>query len=539
MNRRRTAGIISTVACVTGMLMFAPAAYAEDDSPYDEICSTTPLYDYDVVPATATTTTKRAFNGSMIAKADGSLLLVSDEYTAVEDWDPGVITSRTSTDGGATWSSPTVVQSNIGVRTVAATGLVRLGPTKLGLMFYKNDSASEISLWFKVSLDDGATWGTEYQASPGTGHLATANDRVVRLSTGRLIVPIGGDTSVHPGESGAFAMYSDDDGATWEISDMIPPLSSGAAEPVLVELTGGDLLMLIRGTGGTIEKSYSTDGGETWSATESTGVQSPYAPQMVKRIDGRLVLLWNNSPTESRRPLTLAVSDDEGDTWQIKQDLTSSTSGLYAYPSLLHHDGKIYTTVYTYVPVGTEYTLPLRLQVWDDCILGTAPADDGIPLSATVDDELPGSLSMTVADHGAGVALSQTAALGDRTRFEASLPSVTVTDSRTSVQVPAGGWTASGQATSFRSGANVFTADHLGWTPSTPTARDGLTVGGVVGTSLSGGTGLEGPTTLASASGDGRRGETQLDAALRLELPSTAAAGTYRGDLTVSLFPVD
>ena len=29
------------------------------------------------------------------------------------------------------------------------------------------------------------------------------------------------------------------------------------------ELTGGDLLMLIRGTGGTIEKSYSTDGGET------------------------------------------------------------------------------------------------------------------------------------------------------------------------------------------------------------------------------------------------------------------------------------
>jgi|GEM_PF-5377776 len=366
----RRLGLATAIALVAvGMAPAAANASAPvTSSSSTASCPTTPLLDYDVVPATDMTTTKRGFNGAIIERANGSLLLVADEFEGVEDNDPGVINGRISTDDGATWGAPYLIQDNIGDRTVAAQGIVRLGATKLGLAFAVVDDNAVISIWFKTSDDDGLTWNTEYQVTASGGHYAAGNDRLVELSNGRLILPLAGTSPVQ-NESGAFAIYSDDGGVTWDESAFVEPLSDFPAEPVVVELSDTTVMMLIRGTGGTIERSYSTDFGETWSATDSTGVQSPYAPSIVKRIDGKLVLIWNNSPTESRRPLTIATSEDEGDTWDIVQNLTPSASGLYAYPSLLHHDGKLYVTFYTLTSYPSEYTLPLRLQVWDDCLV--------------------------------------------------------------------------------------------------------------------------------------------------------------------------
>lgn len=170
-----------------------------------------------------------------------------------------------------------------------------------------------------------------------------------------------------------------------------------------------------------------------------------------------------------------------------------------------------------------------------------APEAGEIPLTATVPHagEVEGSLTMSVADFGAGVALGGGANVGDRLRFGGALPTVSVTDSRSNAQAGDGGWTVSGQAEDLSTGSQVLRAGHLGWTPGLLTTKPGVTPGSPVGTVLGGGTGLAAPATLATATSDGRLGTTDLTAELALEVPVDTRAGEYAGSLTVSLFPVD
>ncbi|WP_265521571.1 alkaline phosphatase [Oerskovia flava] len=169
------------------------------------------------------------------------------------------------------------------------------------------------------------------------------------------------------------------------------------------------------------------------------------------------------------------------------------------------------------------------------------PVEGGIPLRATVPQAgtVEGSLTMSVADFGDGVELTGGANVGDRLRFTGSLPTVSVSDSRSNAQAGQGGWAVSGQAGDLTAGPRVLHADRLGWTPGVLTAKPGVSAGEKVATSLGGGSGLAAPAALATATSDGRLGTTDLTADLALEVPVDTQAGEYEGALTVSLFPVD
>ncbi len=163
---------------------------------------------------------------------------------------------------------------------------------------------------------------------------------------------------------------------------------------------------------------------------------------------------------------------------------------------------------------------------------------EGIPLTANVAQQ-PGSLTMSVADYGNSVELTGGDNVGDRLRFQAALPEVTVTDSRNSDQAAGGGWAVTGRATAFTSAATTIGADHLGWTPALTEPRAGVTAGDPVATTMTGGPGLAEPASLARAAGDGRFGTTKVSAGLQFELPVDTPSGQYSSALTVSLFPVD
>ncbi|MCM0641177.1 alpha/beta hydrolase [Cellulomonas wangsupingiae] len=163
----------------------------------------------------------------------------------------------------------------------------------------------------------------------------------------------------------------------------------------------------------------------------------------------------------------------------------------------------------------------------------------GIPIEATVAEAENGVLALTVADHGPAVVLSRATNVGDRLRSAGELPTVTVTDSRSVSQAGASGWAVTGQGYRFTSGVGSFGADRLGWTPRLGTQREGLAAGGPVSTSMSAGTGLAVPATLASANARGRFGSAPVGADLVLDVPVDTAPGTYTGTLTLSLFPVD
>ncbi len=200
---------------------------------------------------------------------------------------------------------------------------------------------------------------------------------------------------------------------------------------------------------------------------------------------------------------------------------------------------------------GIEYEFaplipgPHSWDVWQKSLIDFLPrlfaadTSDGIPVTATIPEGENGTLALTVADYGDGIALSAPENAGDRLRFTGALPEVTVSDSRTAQQAGVGGWAVSGHADAFTSAGRTVTADHFGWTPRVLTPRPGLSAGDPVATVLSGGSGLDTPGELASATAQGRFGSAILGAGLVLEVPVDTQPGTYTGTLTISLFPVD
>ena len=145
----------------------------------------------------------------------------------------------------------------------------------------------------------------------------------------------------------AFVYYSDDEGQTWQHSDgeLMGWFNEGyegitpVDEPVVAELRDGRLVLFARSTVGRIVRSYSDDGGETWSCIEATNLASSYSPCRLIRVPetNHLLLVWNQvSGEEIRRGyrrgrLSTAISRDEGGTWEHHRTLARSP-GLTATP---------------------------------------------------------------------------------------------------------------------------------------------------------------------------------------------------------------
>jgi len=171
----------------------------------------------------------------------------------------------------------------------------------------------------------------------------------------------------------------------------------------------------------------------------------------------------------------------------------------------------------------------------------SATDSSAIPVVATLPaiGTVEGTLSMSIADFGDGVTLSEPTSLGDRLRLTGTLPKVTVSDTRNDTQAAGSGWSVTGHASAFSSDDERFSSAYLGWKPRSAHLRDGVVLGSEVLGSLEGGPGLDAPASLLSAPADARLGSSAARADLRLEVPVDTAEGTYTSQLSVSLFPVD
>lgn len=116
-----------------------------------------------------------------------------------------------------------------------------------------------------------------------------------------------------------------------------------------MELKDGRLLMLCRTDQGCQYRSWSTDGGITWSPAEPTAIRSPLSPASLARIPktGDLLLVWNNhegidaARRGKRTPLTVALSRDEGETWEQVKNLEDDPDGWYCYTAIEFVDHQV------------------------------------------------------------------------------------------------------------------------------------------------------------------------------------------------------
>ena len=162
----------------------------------------------------------------------------------------------------------------------------------------------------------------------------------VKLSSGRLLLPLYND-----GYNMGLAALSDDEGETWHASG--PMVGIAGIQPSVVERKNGDLVAYLRETGRPpfrVQQSISNDQGETWSALQETEIPNPSASLQVLRLKHTegWVMVFNDSD-ERREKLSIALSLNEGITWDYKRVISKRSDG--SYPSMIEtHDGWIHVS---------------------------------------------------------------------------------------------------------------------------------------------------------------------------------------------------
>jgi alpha-L-rhamnosidase len=126
-------------------------------------------------------------------------------------------------------------------------------------------------------------------------------------------------------------------------------------QPSLLQLSDGRLMVLMRTHNARLATSYSSDGGQTWTPVTLSAVENNQSgTDAVTLSDGRHALIYNNFATlpltkkGPRTPLSVALSSDDGRTWQHWLTLEDSPMGEYSYPAIIQgRDGSLHC-VYTW-----------------------------------------------------------------------------------------------------------------------------------------------------------------------------------------------
>lgn len=294
---------------------------------------------------------------ALATAADGSLVAIADKRgNQLGDLPNDIsVVCRRSTDNGETWSNPVVIAQGQGrykgygdpcvIYDRKTQKLLCIFAGKQGL--WDSTYGNPITINISESSDHGQTWSTPqditkqiyprewYGAFAGSGHgLQLKNGRLMFVVAARLTPQSGGTLT-------NYAVYSDDHGQTWHVSQ---PVVGAGDEAKVVELANGDVMMSIRNP----QKGYhkfalSHDGGQTWDAPLlNVDLKDPACNGDVIRYEANgqdLLLLSLPNSSTTREKVTIYASFDNGQTWKVKKQICDSYS---AYSSItVLQDGQI------------------------------------------------------------------------------------------------------------------------------------------------------------------------------------------------------
>lgn len=294
----------------------------------------------------------RNSEGDFITLKDGRILFIYTHYTGQSgaDWGNAYLASRYSSDNGKTWSKESKIEvQQEGKNNVMSVSLLRLPNGKIALFNLKIDGEFLCSPWMRISNDEGKTWSKPWKCIPDRkGYFQVNNDRVILLENGRLLMPVVEHNVSHQkwdslaSRGIIWNFWSDDMGVTWTSGkNMEYPVNSNAEtimqEPGVVELKNGDILMYMRTSSHVQYISYSKDQGVTWSPAIRSNIASPRSPAIIKRIPstGDLIMVWNNNgENEKRTPLSIAISRNNGKSWEKTKNIEDDPNGSFSYPAI-------------------------------------------------------------------------------------------------------------------------------------------------------------------------------------------------------------
>jgi len=214
------------------------------------------------------------------------------------------------------------------------------------------------------SKDNGETW-TDPTLLFGKAGAFSRHPPLI-LDDGTWMLPLTYVTSkgIGVGSETNFSAteLSRDKGLTWK--ECLMPGTEGKIQPTVVSLGLRHLLAFLRSRASDFIYSSSSTDGCLWSPAKPTVLPNNNASVQAFRLhDGHLVIAFDNSSVDRakgtqglRKPLSVALSEDEGKTWSYVRDLEVGRIGYgmaeqtpkqpgreeYSYPSIMQtRDGKI------------------------------------------------------------------------------------------------------------------------------------------------------------------------------------------------------
>jgi Neuraminidase (sialidase) len=303
----------------------------------------------------------RGMPGDIVEVQDGRLLLGYTGMTSEGRADRSVA-GRYSSDKGKTWGDEFALvpaPQPDGPDIYCHPSFLRLpnGHILLSVIYRSSMKPLFGHTYYRRSVDDTRSWGDQLIITPQPGYHIVHNDKLVLLSSGRIIVPVEtqfrdrGDD--HAGYV-SYTMYSDDNGYSWwRSANQVSLLPVEAQEPHVVELNDGRLMMLMRTYSKFVARAYSDDQGKSWSKGELVK-DLPLPPHNtsalnVKRIPstGDLLLIrCTGGPPDPRwrTPMVSVISRDDGDTWENERVIMGDPEDDYGYPGVTFLDDLVLVT---------------------------------------------------------------------------------------------------------------------------------------------------------------------------------------------------
>jgi len=299
----------------------------------------------------------RNSEGDFMPLKNGLIMFAYTRFTggAADDAD-AELAAVYSVDRGKTWSlryEPLI--ANDAKHNVMSVSLLRLSDTEIALFYLRKNGQEDCVPMMRISKEEGRNWSDAVSCVVEGGYYVMNNHRAVLLKSGRLLLPLArhakGGAKRTP-RATFLCSYSDNGGRTWKHSAELegPAAShSGLQEPAVIELKDGSLMMLARTDQGSQFRSYSRDGGVTWSPAEASNIISPLSPASIARIPstGDLLLVWNDHENvdeahrAKRTPFCVAISKDEGKTWEKKKTLDDDPDGWFCYTAIEFVDDRV------------------------------------------------------------------------------------------------------------------------------------------------------------------------------------------------------
>lgn len=202
------------------------------------------------------------------------------------------------------------------------------------------------------SLDGGKTW-----LAPQKLHDIWTGDNsaIIQTSTGAVLLA-SMNLLNNPGRHAVLTYRSEDEGETWLPSHVLDLGGAGhhdgTMEAAMLERAGRPW-MLIRTNWDYFWHAFSDDDGKSWRTMYPSKIDASSSPGYLRRLaDGRIALVWNrlnpqnvlDYPKQSsidcadcpaswhRDELSLAFSDDEGETWTDPVVIARKPNGNVSYP---------------------------------------------------------------------------------------------------------------------------------------------------------------------------------------------------------------